>query len=324
MANTKLAACYFLSGDEVLLLQEARDMICTQARQAGFLQRQIITIDSANDWSQLPLLTQNHGLFNSCQLLDLRISNVKIDKAIAQLLEDYVTRPSPDTMVIFSFPKLTAAQKKAKWFKALESHMEIQFIWPLQPRQLPVWIQTRLKQHHLTATPQAIKLLITLTEGNLLATNQAIEKLALCFAKQTITEEQVSHVIHDSAQYTVFDLINLVLAGRSQSALRALQVLQATGGEAILVLWALSRELRELYDLVFDYQRGIPLAELLNKQWANKKPLLQLAIPRLSLQTLEKLIARAGQTDMMIKGVTPGNPWENLQLMTLTLSGAQV
>lgn len=320
--NTKLTTCQFLSGDDPLLVQEARDKLCQQAKADGFNERQILTIESSNDWQQFIQLTRNLGLFNERQLIDIRNPTAKFDKQAQQLLHDYVTHPNPDTLVIISCGKLTAAQKKAKWFKAIEPHMRCQFIWPLQPRELPGWIQARLKQHHLTSDRESIKLLIELTQGNLLATNQAIERLALLYPQQSIGIEQMTLVIHDSAQFNVFDLVNYALAGQTKHVLRVIDTLQSTGGEAILVLWALAREIRELYSLVQQHQRGVPLPQLLAKQWVSKKPLLQAAIPRVSLSTLAKLVKRSQQTDLMIKGVILGNPWHNLKSIAITLTGA--
>ena len=320
--NTKLAACYFLSGDEPLLMQEARDHICQQVKQHGFGNRQLLTIESPNDWQQLHQATQNLGLFNERQLSDLRHPSAKFDRHAQQALANYVTQPNPDTIVIISCAKLTTAQKKAKWFKAIEPHMRCQFIWPLQPREIPSWIQTRLKQQHLTADRESIKLLIELTEGNLLATNQAIQKLALLYPGQHITTTQMTLVIHDSAQFNVFDLINYILAGHTKQTLRTIDTLQSTGGEAILVLWALTHQIRELHTLIQQYNRGVDMTQLLAKQWSSKKPLLQLAITRLSLPTLNTLIKRSQQTDLMIKGAAPGDPWHNLKSIAITLTGA--
>lgn len=320
--NTKLGTCHLISGDDPLLVQEARDQLCQHARQQHQTERHIVTIDSPNDWQQLTQLTQNLGLFSQAQLIDVRNPSAKFDKHVQQLLHDYVSQPNPDTLLIISCGKLTAAQKKAKWFKALEPQLHCQFIWPLQPRELPQWIQARLRQHQLSADKESIRLLIELTEGNLLATNQAIEKLALLYPQQTITTTHITQVVHDSAQFNIFDLVNYALAGQTKRVLRAIDTLQATGGEAILVLWALSREVRELYSLVQQYQRGVAMPQLLAKQWASKKPLLQAAIPRLSLTALDALIKRAQQTDLIIKGVAPGNPWHQLKSIAITLTGA--
>jgi DNA polymerase-3 subunit delta len=320
--NKKLANFYLLSGDETLLVQQARDQISQQAHAAGYRERKILSIESTNDWLSLRDMTQNLGLFDEKQLIDIRHASAKFDKSVQQLLLEYVSDPNPDSIVILSCSKLTSAQKKAKWFTALEPHIRAHFIWPLQPRELGQWIQTRFKQNKLDADRPAIKLLIELTEGNLLATDQAIQKLAMLYPNQTICVEQIAQVIHDSAQFNVFDLANYALAGNTARSLHAIDTIEATGGEAVLVLWALSRVVRELYSLVYQYQRGSSLSQLIAKQWASRKTLLQQAITRLSLDTLKQSLHLCHQTDLIIKGVETGNPWQNLKTIATTLTGA--
>lgn len=322
-SNTpKRVSFYWLSGDEPLLLQEARDQLCQRAAAAGFVERHILTMESSKDWQQLPSMTHNMGLFNQRQLIDIRVPGTKFEKSTQQVLHDTITTLNPDCFILLSCGKLTGAQKKAKWFKNLEPYIHVQFFWPLSARELPNWIQNRLKTHQLTAERDAIRLLIDLTEGNLLATHQAIQKLALRYPNQALTATQVGDVLHDSAQFNVFDLVNYALAGNASRALHAIETLQASGGEPILVLWALAREIRELYHNIYQYERGTPLNTLLAKQWSNRKPLVQRAMQRLSLPILNRLLKEAHRTDLMIKGCMPGNAWQQLKTITATLTGA--
>ncbi|PHQ79768.1 MAG: DNA polymerase III subunit delta [Coxiella sp. (in: Bacteria)] len=317
------ASNYLLSSDDHLLLQEARDQLIQDARARGFTTRQIVTISQASDWQQLIEQTQNMGLFSDKQIIDVRNPSAKFDKQVQQILAHYVKQPDPDTLLIISSGKLSAAQKKAKWFKAIETQFVVNIIWPIQPRELPKWVTQRLKKRGLTADHESIKLLIELTEGNLLAANQAIEKLALLYTNQHIATQEVITVVHDSAQFNVFDLANYALIGNVKRVIRILDGMRTQGGEATLVLWALSREIRELYTLVFQHQRGQSINALLAKQWASRKPLLQQAMRRLSLDTLRILLSKAHHADLLIKGAATGNAWDALTEIAVTLATAQ-
>lgn len=320
--KNKLASFYLLSGDEPLLMQQLRDKICQQAQSSGFTERKIICIESTNDWQAVYSTTQNLGLFSEKQLLDVRYNSAKFDKSTQQLLLDCARAANPNNIMILSCAKLTSAQKKAKWFATLEPHIRTHFIWPLQPRELTQWIQNQLTQYQLNANQAAIKLLIELTEGNLLATHQAIQKLAMLYSDQVISAEHITRVIHDSAQFNVFDLANYILAGNTTRSLHAIKTIEASGGEAILVLWALAREARELYTLVYQYQRGNSVSSLIAKQWASRKALLQHAITRLPLNTLKKSLQLCHETDLIIKGVKTGDAWQQLKIIATTLTGA--
>lgn len=322
-----IASINIISGDATLLVQEARDALIAKAKSNGFDMRQIITIENAQCWQKAFALTQNMGLFNERQIIDIRNPNTKFDKATQALLRDYAANPSIDACIIISCGKLTSAQKKATWFKQLETVANIQIIWPLQKRELTQWIQKRLQQKKLNATSDAINLLIELTEGNLLAANQAIEKLTLLSIEakqQPIDTDTLVKVIHDSAQFNVFDLSQYTLAGDSKRAIRIILGLQAEGVEPTLVLWALARDTRELYTLLHQHQQGTPLQQLLAKQWASRKPLLQRALQRLSLDTLAALLKQAHIADLTIKGAIAGDAWTLLMNIALGLTTAHV
>ena len=64
-----------------------------------------------------------------------------------------------------------------------------------------------------------------------------------------MTPEVVRASVADSARFDVFQLGEAALAGDAARALRMLGGLRAEGSEATLVLWALSRTLRDLWSL---------------------------------------------------------------------------
>ena len=314
---------HFLSGDDTLLVQEARDLVIKSAQATDLVTRHILNIDKTTDWQKLTSLTQNRGLFSDKQIIDLRNPSAKFDKHAQQILTDYLQNPSPDVTLIISSGKLTSAQKKAKWFSAIEKKMAVTIIWPLKSRDLPQWITQRLKKHTLRADSDSIKQLIELTEGNLLAANQAIEKLALLYTNQLITTKEMLLVIHDSAQFNVFDLSNYALLGHTERVIRIIDGIRAEGGEPTLVLWALTREIRELYNLLFEMGRGVSSSQLLAKQWASRKPLLQQAMRRLSLKQLSALLKKSHQADLIIKGAASGNAWNLLTDIATGLTAPQ-
>ncbi len=325
--STKIASINIISGDSILLLQETRDALIAKAKANGFDTHQLITIENAQSWQTAIAHTLNMGLFSERQIIDIRNPNTKFDKTTQTLLLDYAANPSVDACLIISCGKLTSAQKKAKWFKQLETTASIQIIWPLQKRELAQWIQKRLQQKKLSATTDAIHLLIELTEGNLLAANQAIEKLALLpldTKQQPIDTDALVKVIHDSAQFNVFDLSQYVLIGDSKRAIRIIEGLQAEGVEPTLVLWALARDTRELYTLLHQHKQGASLQQLLAKQWASRKPLLQRALQRSSLDTLATLLKQAHQADLTIKGAADGDAWTQLINIAIGLATTQV
>lgn len=174
-----LAPVYIVSGDDLLLCQEAADAIRTAARQHGFDERQVFSADASFDWGTLLQAGASMSLFAEKRLLELRsLSGKPGDKGAAAFIE-YCSRPAEDTVLLISLPKLDGSAQKTKWGKALVEGAQTQFIqiWP-DSSQLPQWIRQRLSQSGLSATQDAVELIAARVEGNLLAAAQEIEKLA--------------------------------------------------------------------------------------------------------------------------------------------------
>jgi DNA polymerase-3 subunit delta len=128
-------------------------------------------------------------------------------------------------------------------------------------------------------------------EGNLLAAQQEIEKLALLASSGAIVgTAEVAASSVDGARFDVFQLAEAVRAADCARALRILGGLQAEGAEPPLVLWALLRELRSLQ------APRVPVA---------------------------RLIARAARADRMAKGQLRGDAWDELALLAVEMCGVR-
>src|SRR5690606_9644321 len=101
--------------------------------------------------------------------------------------------------------------------------------------------------------------------------------------------------------------------------------LRAEGTEAPVVLWTLSRELRLLFGCAVPLENGAGIDRLLdaNRVFDRRKPLLKMALKRLSSRRLAGLIRRAAAADRAIKGVGEGDPWVLMEDILLALAGVR-
>src|SRR5574344_3169825 len=118
-----LRPLYTLHGDEPLQLQEAADAIRAAARQAGYTERSVHTVQGAHfDWSSLLAAGSALSLFAATQSVDIRIpSGEPGGKEGAAALAQLATQAgsAPDTLTLIQLPRLDAASKKTAWFTAL-------------------------------------------------------------------------------------------------------------------------------------------------------------------------------------------------------------
>jgi len=163
-------------------------------------------------------------------------------------------------------------------------------------------------------------------EGNLLACAQEIEKLLLLHGAGAVDTAAVTAAVANSARYSVYDLVDRAMAGEGAAVTRILRGLQGEGEEAVLVLWALCREIRGLANMVDELRQGTAIDQVLykNKVWENRKLLVRNALKRCSSQRLRQLLRLAAKVDRVIKGAAPGNAWDELLQLALGLAGIDV
>jgi DNA polymerase III subunit delta len=313
-----VAGTYLVSGDEPLLVGEAADAIRAAAKGAGYADRRVFFIDRSFSWDELRHASQSLSLFAERRLFELRMPGGKPDKG-AQLLEELAARPPPDVVCLIVTEKLDKKAGDAPWVRAVDKHGVWVPVWPVETQALPGWLRSRAKQLQAEIEPAAAELIIDRVEGNLLAAKQELEKLSLLANGKPINADLVLRSVGDSARYDVFQLAEAAAAGDAARALRVLLGLKSEGVEPTLILWALVRELRGLWQArERDRLRSVARGSAWNLA-ATPSPR---ALSRLKQLPLGRLLMQASHTDRVIKGLAAGDAWSALTGLTGGLAGA--
>ncbi len=322
--NKSIAPIYIVTGDEPLLIQETCDAIRAAARKAGFIERDLYHCDAHFEWTQVLASANSMSLFADKKIIELRISNGKpSDKG--KVLQEYAQAPSNDNLLLIITDKLDKDATKTKWFTALEQQgVHIQH-WSITPENLPHWINQRLKQAGLQADGNAVDLLASRIEGNLLAAVQEIEKLKLLASGNIVSMELMASVVADSARYDLFGLSDKALQGDASAAVKTLHGLKAEGTDAIAILWALTRDIRSLVQISLAMAQGKNF-EMSARQagvWDKKQPLFKIALNRIKPAQLQQMLRKANGIDKAVKGMRNAEPWDELLDLLLNLAGVQ-
>ncbi len=322
-----LAPLYFLTGDEPLQMMESADSIRQFARKQGFIERIIFTVELGFNWESLNQEAENLSLFANKRILELRLGNKLPGKEGTKALIDYTNNLPRDTILLITADKIEASKQKAKWFKVLDERGIIVQIWPLNRAELPKWINQRLKSYKLQATPEAINIIAERSEGHLLACSQEIEKLYLLYGSGQIDIAQIFEAVTDSARFQVFDWVDTVLIGNVQRCVRQLQRLKTEGIEAILVNWALNREIRNLYHITNAIKSGQSQQQVFKNYriWAMRQAAIAHAVNKhKNPRQWQKFLQQTVEIEQIIKGVKTGNVWDELQLLGLRVAGVKL
>lgn len=316
-----LAPVYLFGGPEPLLVQECRDQLFAVAREQGFMEREIVHADARYDWERLGDSGGTGSLFSSRKIIDLRLPSGKPGQKGSKVLADWNDNADPDTMLVISCDQWDASARKSKWASSIDKAGVRVDIWPVGPRELPRWIDQRMKQRGLSPDRGAVLQLARRLEGNLLAAQQEIDKLVLLKGAGTVTENDILEAVADSARFDAFLLVERMLSGQLAASLRVVNGLERMGVAVQLLIGALSSELRTLEAFMRATGSGRSEADAFRKLniWRSRQPFIKAAAARLDPDTLLDAFSTLSLIDRQGKGRAAGNPWHSLDQLVCRL-----
>lgn len=313
---------YLVGGSEPLLVGEAADAIRRAAREHGFDERQVLQVERGFDWGALQHEGNTLSLFASQRLIELRLPGGKPGRDGAKALQAWVAAPPADTvLLVVAFDAEPRDLNKAKWAQALDKAGAYVPVYPLEIDRLPAWIKQRMHAQGLQPDEGAVALLAERVQGNLLAAQQEIDKLALLVDDKFVDEQTILEAVGDNARFETFGMIDAALAGDAQRALRALRGLKAEGIELVQIMGALLWQLRQLAGFAFKAREtGLASALQQARVWPQKRTLMERAMKRHQPGDWDQMLVKSAHIDRQIKGRAAGNPWRETERLLLDMA----
>lgn len=318
-----LKAAYLIHGEEDILRIEAADAIRSAARSQNFSERQVLVVEAGFDWSLLIEATQSVGLFADKKLLEIHVPSGKPGKEGSVMLQQLAENLPEDICIILLMPKMERVQTQSKWFQSWSKVATVIEAKTVSPTALPQWVKTRLKAQNLTISDDALALFVEKVEGNLLAAQQEIDKLALIHPQgYQITLSDAQSAVANVARFDVLQLAATWMKGDSTRLMHLLDGLAAEGGEPVLMLWAISEDIRTLLRLLAALKQGKTVNELRQtlRLWGEKQTLAPIAAKRIGAKRLLSALQSCARIDRQIKGVNNGEAWTEIKYLLLSLA----
>ena len=313
-------ALIWVAGDEPLLVQETCDAVRAIALKQGFAERKIFYAEKKEHWQEAIAEANALSLFSDKCFIDVRTSVSKLDHAA---LLEYLERPSSDSLILVCTDKVESTSQKTQWFKAMEQACTFVPVMPLDNSRFPQWLADRARRKQVNLSTDVLKILAQHTEGNLLAATQELDKLALQFGTAAISVEQVEASVGDSAHYDVFTLNDAMFSGDTVHALKILHSLKLEGTNALAVLGALTRELRQLATAAEDIANGMAPQAAMRQLgvWDKRQPIFSRALQRLNATQTREMIILMATVDQAVKGMAGRDPWDVMESLCLLVCG---
>ena len=319
-----LAALYVVVGDEPLAAQEASDAIRAAARAAGHSERTVYTAQGRYNWQSIFAAGDTLSLFAERRLTEIRIPSGKPGVDGAKALETYANKLPADTVTLISLPGLDWKTMQSRWFATLAQNGVVVEARPIDRTALPGWIDRRLAKQGLRAERAALEFLADQVEGNLLAAQQEIDKLALLLPAGTVTLADVEHAVVDVSRLEADALQDALVAGDSARFAQVVTDLRDSGEAVPAILWQVTSAVGLLLRLKLAVAQGDSLPAVMRTLWGRDKqraPQIERALKRLSLAQVETALADLALIDRQAKGLERvGDPWDTLLRVGMTLA----
>ena len=301
---------YIVAGSDPYLIQKA----CMQIKNAYKNRRDcaeyISEINTPSDWNNFLQLTNSYSLFDEYSLIDAHLNKKSLDNNAKKTLTQYLADPNPECLALIRAPHLNT--KKLLWLTNNPKVIVTQADTPVGIA-FTKFIQNLAKINKLQINQQAIEFLAHHTQGNSLAAAQLIEKLSINFdTNKEITARDIQPHLTNQTQFQLYELADAILVGNVNKSLHILHRQKEQRTEAILVLWIITQEVRQLLKINHLLQQSISFANSCRKLniWTSKIANYEKAIKRLDFLKSCELLQQCKQIDNLLRSSDSQRAWQ--------------
>ncbi|WP_367103818.1 DNA polymerase III subunit delta [uncultured Psychrobacter sp.] len=330
--DVAVAGLWLAHGDEPLLQQWLVDALRPHWRAKNYAIKRIELV-SVKTWQEVLSELNSQSLFDDASSL-IVTGNHKPDKGVIIELEGFAQDAQTGAhshSLLWLTSKQDRRNQSSKWFTPFAKYGHVIDCNLYDERQRQQLLQVQAQEFGLKLSQDAWQLLMSHTEHHLLSAYQTLWRLSYLFAAQlakgdaTSASDNVALDINDlqsalvsDAQFSVFDLSDAMLAGNSKQVAKIMFQLKATDEPTTLVLWAISKDMRQIIGLM-DGQDPQSLGI-----WRSKQGLYQQACRRQTQAQTARWPDLLYRCDQAIKGLIRQPAWELLLQAALELSGKRL
>lgn len=314
-------AVWFLIGQEPYQLNAFAAAIKKQwHEQKNEVDCSIIDIVTPSDWLLLEQKANSYSLFSEAIMVDARYDKKTWDAMGKTVLDRYLKVVNPNCLVLIRAAELPLKQVQSVANNELVNIMLFSSPSPMVVKQ---WISEQLQKMVNQYDPQLPGLIQQYTDGNLLATAQLLDKLALIVdANQFLSIDEVKEHLSNQCAYSLFELADCCLQGNAIKCIQLLRQASVDKTEPTLVLWIFSQEVRlllQLLQLTQEHHQSFRDSASQLKIWSHRIPIYQAAIKRYSIDLLIFLLRLCKELDGQIKSSQNKQIWQSFEILALSL-----
>ena len=303
---------YLFFAEESIQLTSLTDLVLLAAKDSNFDEKTTYVVSKDMDWSFLDSNNENLDLFGSKKIIEIKLLGSGPGNKGSKAIKEYSLDPNPNKLLIVSAEGLDKKSQSSAWAKSLEENGIMIVENPIPLNSMPKWIQNRANDLNVLIKNDAAQLLSEKTEGTLLAATQEIIKLALLYPNIEIGLKEMEDSISNASKYGIFDLSNAFVSGNKNRTFQIIESLKSEGTQPTLILWALTKEINNLYKVMEDNST--------KNIWGPRHYLETLTkrVNQLDKKKLKQSLLEIAEIDASIKGLSSKNPWQAIRDLAIT------
>lgn len=319
--SNHIHSAYLISGDDNFLVEEAVSKIISAALTNNFILGNTFYLDNSFNLQEFTLAMYAGSLFAEKNIIKLIVPSEKPGNSLKPI-QEYLTQQNDQIQLIILFPKISASTKKTKWFKAFIDELAWITIWPPQSKDFLAWVKNRAQVCKLKIEENALQLLAEYTQGNLSLTMQTLNNLSHIYHNNTVNREAVNLSINDNSQYAVYELIEVVLLGNTNTALKMLARLKDIKQDTAHIVNSLLLEVNKLSQIRLHLATN-NFSQLCKQYgiYKMKQAAFKDAAIRHSIKSVNNILQLLDIADEVIKGWLNLDIWIVLHEVILSFAG---
>ena len=317
--NFPTISAVLISGDEPYQQMLAADNIRQRAKELGYVERKILTVESGFEWSVLKMLSLNMSLFGERILIDLRIPTGKPGSSGSKAIVNLLNNLPQDVMLLVQVPKLDRTAMNSAWVRAIDKIGIVLRVWELNEAETKDWIRKKLVSMEYTASNEVIEFICQHVEGNLLAAMQETEKISLLCDSKTLDMQTIQMALADNSHYTLNQLIEAVSQKNTSRVIRILNTLEKEDFSQPLIIWGLAEQIRKLINTKSKHlsNKNNSHIDLLKRLCIVHQQGIGIFNDNGEIKS-SSLLKQCAWTDRVVKGRASSNPWREILQLTIS------
>jgi len=312
LIRKELYPLYVFFAEESIQLTALTELVLLASKDSNFDEKMTYVVSKNMDWSFLDSNNENLDLFGSKKIIEIKLLGSGPGNKGSKALKEYSLNPDPNKLLIISAEGLDKKSRSSVWAKALEENGVMVIENPIPLNSMPKWIQSQAKDSGVLIKNEAAQLLSEKTEGNLLAASQEIIKLSLLYPNVEIGLEEMETSISNASKYGIFDLSSAFISGNKNRTFKIIESLKSEGTPPTLILWALTKEINNLYKIMEDRSTKNIWGPRHYLETLNKR------VNQLTKSKIKQSLLEIAEIDASIKGLSSKNPWQAIRDLAIT------